>query len=83
MVNNSLKYAKATKVKASLRVAQDQLRIKIEDNGCGCVLKEKSKGLGLITMQERTNLLGGKIEIQSKLKKGTTIIAKVPCGRIK
>jgi len=78
-LTNILKYAKATKVKVSLRTVKDRLKIKIEDNGCGFVLKEKSKGLGLITMQERTSLLEGKIDIQSVPKKGTTIIAEIPC----
>lgn len=82
-LTNILKYAKATKVKASLRVVKDRLKIKIEDNGCGFVLKDKSKGLGLITMTERTSLLGGKIEIQSELKKGTSIIVDIPCRREK
>jgi len=81
-LTNIVKYAKATKVKASLRVVKDRLQIKIEDNGCGFILKDKSKGLGLITMQERTSLLGGRIEIQSQLKKGTSIIADIPCKRV-
>ena len=80
-LTNILKYAKATNVKVSLRVVKDRLRIKIEDNGCGFILKDKSKGLGLITMQERTSLLGGKIEMQSQLKKGTSITVDIPCRR--
>ncbi len=77
-LTNILKYAKATKVKSSLRVVKDRLKIKIEDNGCGFVLKNKSKGLGLITMRERTGLLGGRIEIQSQLRQGTSIIVDIP-----
>jgi signal transduction histidine kinase len=80
-LTNILKYAKATNVKVSLRVVKDRLKIKIEDNGCGFILKDKSKGLGLITMQERTSLLGGSIEMQSQLKKGTSIIVDIPCRR--
>jgi PAS domain S-box-containing protein len=80
-LTNILKYSKATKVKVSMRVNKDRLKIKIEDNGCGFVLKDKSKGLGLITMQERTSLLGGRIEIQSQLKKGTSIAVDIPCRR--
>ena len=82
-LTNILKYAKATKVNVSLRVVKDQLKIKVQDNGCGFVLKDKSKGLGLITMQERTSLLGGAIEIQSQLKKGTSIIVNIPCRKAK
>jgi PAS domain S-box-containing protein len=80
-LTNILKYAKATNVKVSLRIVKDRFKIKIEDNGCGFNLKDKSKGLGLITMQERTSLLGGTIELQSQLKKGTLIIVDIPCRR--
>ncbi len=78
-LTNILKYAKATKVKVSLRMVKGRLMINIADNGCGFVLRDKSKGLGLITMQERTSLLGGNINIQSELKKGTTILVDIPC----
>ncbi len=78
-LTNILKYSKATKVKVSIHPVKGRLKINIEDNGCGFVLKDKSKGLGLITMQERTSLLGGKIEIRSELNKGTSIIAEIPC----
>jgi len=30
-------------------------------------------------MQERTGILGGKIDIQSELKKGTSITVEIPC----
>ena len=80
-LTNILKSAKATKVKVSLRVTKDWLQIKIEDNGCGFIVKEKSRGLGLITMQERSSLLGGRIEIDSQLNKGTTIIVDIPCKK--
>jgi two-component system sensor histidine kinase NreB len=82
-LTNVLKYAKASKVKVSLFVVKNQLRINIEDNGCGFILKNKSKGLGLITMQERTSLLEGSINIQSQLKKGTSILVEIPCRKVK
>lgn len=79
-LTNILKYAKATKVQVSMLVSKDKLHIKIIDNGCGFILKDKSKGLGLITMQERTNLLEGRIEIKSQPRKGTSILVEIPCG---
>jgi two-component system, NarL family, sensor histidine kinase NreB len=79
-LTNILKYAKATKVKVSLRAVKGRLHIKIEDNGCSFVLKDKSQGLGLIIMKERASLLGGGIEIQSRLKVGTAIIVDIPCA---
>ncbi len=82
-LTNIVKNAKATNVKVALRVVKNHLKIVIEDNGRGFILKDKSKGLGLITMRERTNLLGGKIEIQSQLKHGTSINVDIPCWRDK
>ena len=80
-LTNILKYAKATKANVSLRAVGGRLKIKIEDNGCGFILKDKSKGLGLITMNERTSLLGGNIEIKSQLKHGTSIMVDIPCKK--
>ena len=82
-LTNILKYAKATRVNVSLRAVKGLLRIKIEDNGCGFNLKDKSKGLGLITMSERTSLLEGRIEIHSQLKKGTSIFVDIPTRKEK
>ena len=82
-LTNIVKNAQATNVKVALRVVKNNLKITIEDNGRGFILKDKSKGLGLITMRERTSLLGGKIEIQSQINQGTTIIVDIPCWRDK
>jgi len=82
-LTNIVKNAQATHVQVALRVVKNNLKITIEDNGRGFILKDKSKGLGLITMRERTSLLGGKMEIQSQLNQGTTIIVDIPCWRDK
>lgn len=82
-LTNIVKNAQATNVKVALRVFKNNLKITIEDNGRGFILKDKSKGLGLTTMRERTSLLGGKIEIQSQINQGTTIIVDIPCWRDK
>jgi signal transduction histidine kinase len=37
-----------------------------------------SRGLGLISMQERLKLLNGTLSIESQLQHGTTIHASVP-----
>jgi len=55
----------------------------IEDDGVGFdpnkhTLKEKGVSMGLIGMQERAALVGGRLEIESAGGKGTTIYAKVP-----
>ena len=39
---------------------------------------EKSRGLGLMSMQERVKLVKGTLLIESQPKRGTTIHARVP-----
>ncbi len=47
----------------------------IADNGCGFdpATAVNSGGLGLTSMQERIQMVGGSLEIQSTLGEGTTV----------
>jgi signal transduction histidine kinase len=49
--------------------------ISIRDNGKGFNIEEKmSTGLGLKNLQSRTQLLGAKFKMKSKMNKGTAAI---------
>ena len=83
-LNNILKHADAKSVNVLLEERDDLLILIIEDDGDG--FKPDSarrngssgKGLGLIGMRERTALLGGTLEIETRPGEGTTIYARVP-----
>jgi two-component system, chemotaxis family, CheB/CheR fusion protein len=87
-LNNVLKHAKASKVDVLLEFNRRQVSLIVEDNGIGFDPKAKSKitrkgkGLGLVGMRERANLLGGNLEVESAPGKGTTIIVRVPMRMI-
>lgn len=55
----------------------------MHDAGVGFDLEEamKSRGLGLISMQERIKLVKGEFSIRTQPKGGTTIHARVPLGK--
>lgn len=79
---NVIKHAHATNVKVSIWV-DDKLHFTVKDNGSGFSLEEvrsrnKEGQLGLFGMQERANLLDGKVEIESAQGKGTTVHAQFP-----
>ncbi|RYE26106.1 MAG: tetratricopeptide repeat protein [Sphingobacteriales bacterium] len=81
LLNNIMKYAKATEVTVQLHKENDELSLMIEDDGEGFDVNElyQSKGNGWANMQSRLNLLEGNIEIDSKLgKKGTVVHVIVP-----
>lgn len=77
-LTNIARHSEATRVDSSLIHTNGNLTLKISDNGCG--LKTQSlrakKTLGLVGMQERAAMLGGRLEIESG--QGTHILLTVP-----
>lgn len=60
------------------------LEVRIADDGQGfdpSNMLTTSQSLGLASMRERTELLGGVWDIQSKVGAGTTVVVKVPLPR--
>lgn len=79
-LRNIAKHADATNVRVVLFGDKLGLTLRIEDTGDGFDLNEvKGKGgLGLISMEERVRLVGGKLTIKSQPGKGTTVEVFVP-----
>jgi signal transduction histidine kinase len=81
--NNILKYAKATSVTLDLFRKENRVYVIVKDNGIGFDMEEISQnrqsggGLGLINMRERAELVGGKLNINSALGKGTEVIVEI------
>ncbi|MCC9061990.1 tetratricopeptide repeat-containing sensor histidine kinase [Flavobacterium piscisymbiosum] len=74
LLNNALKYAKASQVLVSCSQNKDVFFITVEDNGVGFdVLDPKNKnGMGLKNIKNRVEFLNGKLEIDSKRNQGTS-----------
>ena len=73
-VENTLRHANAKKVAVSLTAEGDEVVLSIHDDGRGFVPQEAGKEhLGLRGMRERVEMLGGRLEIASTVKKGTEI----------
>lgn len=85
-LNNAQKYAKAKSVVVILEKRDDLIVLIVEDDGIGFDVKNKmkhQKGLGLTGMTERAELIGGKLEIESKRGRGTTIYVRIPASSVK
>jgi signal transduction histidine kinase len=79
-LNNALKHSKASEVVLSLHTDGDNLGLVVEDNGQGFDLElaRGKGGMGLTSMGERVEKIGGKLTIQSVPDIGTTISVIVP-----
>jgi two-component system, NarL family, sensor histidine kinase UhpB len=88
-LTNVVKHARdASCVSIVIERNDSELRLAIEDNGCGfdaAALGEAStgrhKGLGLAGMRERLMLIGGTFEVESSTDSGTTVFARIPLQR--
>lgn len=74
LLNNALKYAKASQVLVSCSQNKDVFFITVEDNGVGFDISDpKNKnGMGLKNIKNRVEFLNGKLEIESKPNQGTS-----------
>ena len=83
-LSNVEHHSKATEVLVTMTFGEHKAGLAINDNGVGFNAPPLLEGLsvsgqlGLLGMQERAELLGGKLEIQSGPGKGTTISVTIP-----
>jgi len=77
-LTNVLKHAEATRVSVMLEYRYDELLVIVEDNGHGFQTEVERNGLGLIGINERVGLVGGKLNIESAPGLGTTLAIRIP-----
>ncbi len=79
-LNNALKHANATSVMVRLRREKRRVELEVSNNGHSFdpALASSSGGLGLISMRERTEVLGGQLTIRSAAGQGTTVHVRIP-----
>ena len=88
-LTNAAKHARASSVKVKLSRRRRMVRLSVEDNGQGFNPRAQmrqaknhdfpqSGGIGLLGMQERFELLGGRLDVKSRLGMGTRLVAQAP-----
>jgi PAS domain S-box-containing protein len=82
-LRNCLKHSGAQAVQVVLAKTSSSVRLSISDNGSGFDTNSDlmKRGLGFISMRERTRLVGGEMQIYSQRERGTRIVACVPLSR--
>ena len=83
-LNNAIKHAAAAEVRVCLQQHEDgAVVLQVIDNGNGfdTTVMQASGGLGLTSMHERAELLGGQVSIHSVIGKGTTVTVHLPANR--
>jgi signal transduction histidine kinase len=78
-LQNAIKYARARRVVVHLQGEPDRLLLSVADDGAGFDVDSAwGTGLGLISMRERVEAVGGTLQIRSGRDAGTRIEISVP-----
>jgi PAS domain S-box-containing protein len=79
-LHNSAKHSGVRRFEVGLWGTSDEIHLTVSDSGAGFDSEgaKASRGLGLISMEERLKFLKGRFAIESQPTRGTTIHASVP-----
>ena len=84
-LHNALRHAAAQRIEVFLQAACDRpeggARLVVRDDGKGFDPEAAGRGLGLVSMRERADSVGGKLTVTTREGNGTTIELEVPGGR--
>lgn len=85
-LRNAFRHADAKRVAVGVRYEDEQIRLRVQDDGKGidpAVLSGQAseKHYGITGMRERATITGGKLELWSKVGKGTEVELCVPASK--
>jgi two-component system sensor histidine kinase DegS len=84
LVTNAREHAHCTSIEVSLDMDETWVRASVEDNGTGFDVDEvmqavdQYKTIGLATLRERVEMLGGQMNIDSGVGRGTKVSLETP-----
>jgi signal transduction histidine kinase len=85
-LSNARRHAQATQVEVTLAFAPHQVRLTVSDDGAGFSLPAdlavlaRSGHFGLMSMQERAQLVGAQLGLDTEVDQGTSVTVTAPTG---
>ncbi|MGE0406304.1 MAG: PAS domain S-box protein, partial [Candidatus Korobacteraceae bacterium] len=79
-VHNAAKHSEQKRIEVQLHCADGEIHLDVCDSGKGfdLVTAGRGRGIGLMSMQERVQSIGGTLSIESQPQVGTKVHARVP-----
>jgi signal transduction histidine kinase len=65
-----------------LRYLAHGLEVEIEDHGSGFAIDQSRRGIGLVAMRERAELMGGTLKFSQPAQGGTLVKLAIPLERM-
>jgi signal transduction histidine kinase len=77
-VNNVARHSGAKQAWVRLHFSPSELELEVEDHGVGMAERRSGRGIGLVAMRERSELMGGQIQFSRPAEGGTLLQLTVP-----
>jgi signal transduction histidine kinase len=76
-LNNVSRHSGAKEAWVRLKFLADALELEVEDHGTGIVAEKNGRGIGLVAMRERAEIIGGTLELLQPGAGGTTVRLRI------
>jgi len=76
-LNNVSRHSGAKEAWVRLKFLQDALELEVEDHGKGIMLERDGRGIGMVAMRERAELIGGILEFLRPAGGGTMVRLRI------
>jgi signal transduction histidine kinase len=77
-LNNVARHSHARRAAVRLRFAHDAIVLEVEDEGTGLLSTRTGRGMGLVSMRERAELMNGRLEFRQAPGGGALVRLTVP-----
>ena len=77
-LNNVARHSGTREARVRLWAKDDMIELDVEDHGTGTEVGAARRGLGIIGMRERAEMLGGTLEFLRPAEGGTLVRLRVP-----
>ena len=76
-IANALKHAQANTIEVTLTYEPQEIYLSVKDDGRGFSPQQDGGGFGLMSLSQRSERIGGELQISSQLDRGTEILIRV------
>jgi signal transduction histidine kinase len=81
-LNNVSRHSGAREAWIRLRYLPEALELEVEDHGTGFIVEKMQRGIGLVAMRERAELIGGTLAITPRPQGGTHVRLQIPRDKV-
>jgi signal transduction histidine kinase len=81
-LNNVSRHSGASEAWIWLKYSADSLELEVEDHGTGFVAEKMQRGIGLVAMRERAELIGGTLTVSPRVQGGTVVRLQIPRSKV-